>query len=109
MSTDTPTAKRQRRKKPATKYIVTKDGVDCRLAPPRETGLGTDTTFKRGMLVPCVGNEEPAVFGGERSASNFIEKAIFTREELKNTMVDAHPRLQAILTPGVFTTRTFQQ
>jgi hypothetical protein len=79
--------------------------VACGLTPARELCLGSELSFKAGLLVK--NPSMPHVFRGEKSASRFIGKTRRTVQRLNNAPFDATalPKLRALLEPGIFAIR----
>lgn len=102
-----------RKRKLETRFVVTKttpDGthvLECRLAKPSETGLGTNVTYKTGLLVPLpAGTPTDQTFATEAHADRYINKTKEAIALLRGSMVEEHPRLRLLLTPGAFGLRT---
>lgn len=81
-------------RKPKVRYIVTKDGAECRFILSKCFG-----TRSRGFL--AVGTP-PHSFAGEKSALKAIVRTERLRAKLKGSMIDEQREVAMIVSSGVY-------
>ncbi len=101
-------------KKPKVKYCVTKDGIDCGYASPKELGFVLDLPSGHSVSGKITGTKKLLVKKPAEQAEHFgtqmaAEKAITRTEkyaaQYRGTMVDSMPKIQPLVERGVFAVR----